>query len=303
MITNNQGLNWNVYNPLGGVNEYLTSMCRLEGIGIAGVTNFSSFIIIDTMGTIIQFYPDISAYLLTDIEVYGQDSIILLGDDAIFYSIDRGLNWENYPFGGAKNIGFDTVGGATITNAGIVFLSQDCGESWYPFNNYYETEISTHISLLESFSDQFMMYETVDFPDATYLFSRSNDTGQLLYFPETVDVRDIYCANDQTCFAVSIDSSQTHMIVYRVDVKNMTNGVNPNPLSLTLLPNPATTMLTIAGLEQYSESRITTCTLEGRFVPITFANGQANISHLPPGIYLTAVQTNKGIWREKWVKL
>jgi hypothetical protein len=38
-------------------------------------------------------------------------------------------------------------------------------------------------------------------------------------------------------------------------------------------------------------------------VAVAFENGQANIAHLPPGIYLTTVQTEQGLWREKWVKL
>lgn len=87
IITNDQGLSWNVFNPCGGIEEYFISTCRLEGIGLAGVTNLSSLVIIDTLGDVIQFHPNISAYPLYNIVTYGQDSIILLGNEAVFFQL------------------------------------------------------------------------------------------------------------------------------------------------------------------------------------------------------------------------
>ena len=74
-------------------------------------------------------------------------------------------------------------------------------------------------------------------------------------------------------------------------------------LPLTLHPNPATDQLFLEGLAGYPDAAWSTCSISGQTIPLDLGNGQADISHLPPGIYLTTVQTQQGIWREKWVKL
>ncbi|MBK6731717.1 MAG: T9SS type A sorting domain-containing protein [Bacteroidetes bacterium] len=80
------------------------------------------------------------------------------------------------------------------------------------------------------------------------------------------------------------------------------NNQNPN-FNFNLNPNPATTILNLQlSLKEYNYT-IQTFNLVGELMPLNFQNNQADISHLPPGIYFTEVITEEGRAVQKWVKM
>jgi hypothetical protein len=230
-------------------------------------------------------------------------------------SVDGGNNWQvsgdgyDVPYYG-MDWPTDSVGyGNGLTD---LYKTVDQGETWFKLPNPFED--SEHVYLFatpEFVSDEIGYVTAGRYPigqssDVESLgVLRTNDGGMSWYITDTPDgydgAWDIICMNADTCYYRSMGKIFRTFNGGGIGVP-LTVAVQQT-LSLTLHPNPATTSLIIEGLSAYPNATMTTVTLSGQQVAVAFENGQANIAHLPPGIYLTTVQTEQGLWREKWVKL
>ena len=118
--------------------------------------------------------------------------------------------------------------------------------------------------------------------------------------PDTLfkgSINAIECLSETDCFLMA------GRTLFRTTNGGLASTYDIASLSLTLHPNPATDQLFLDGLASYPDAVWNTYSISGQAIPLDLRKGQADISHLPPGIYLTTVQTGQGIWREKWVKL
>ncbi|MBK8682747.1 MAG: T9SS type A sorting domain-containing protein [Bacteroidetes bacterium] len=113
---------------------------------------------------------------------------------------------------------------------------------------------------------------------------------------------DLFCTSSDTCYLTSTSG-----------IFKTTNGAGLPvlPLSIydgeinsfTLTPNPATSILNLQLALKENNYTIQTFNLVGELMPVNFQNNQADISHLPPGIYFTEVITEQGRAVQKWVKM
>ena len=230
-------------------------------------------------------------------------------------SIDGGNHWQvsgdgiEVPYFG-MDWPTDSVGyGNGLTD---MYKTTDQGETWFKLPNPFGEDIYTYYYQTPFFIDRNIGYagayrydpETIE-PHESLGILRSDNGGEswiLTDMPEEADTgAEVDCWNADTCFF------RYSKYVYRT-----TNGggigepleiPGQQHLSLTLHPNPATDQLFLEGLASYPDAVWSTCSISGQTIPLDLRNGQADISHLPPGIYLTTVHTRQGIWREKWVKL
>ncbi len=113
--------------------------------------------------------------------------------------------------------------------------------------------------------------------------------------------QDIFCFNDDTCFILTTNTIYKSENASAPDLT--INILNENLESLHLFPNPATSILQIQLSLKENNYTIQTFNLVGELMPVNFKNNEADISHLPPGIYFTEVITEKGRAVQKWVKM
>ena len=134
---------------------------------------------------------------------------------------------------------------------------------------------------------------------------RTIDGGMSWYITDTPEDfkcgQDITCLNEDTCYYLC--KGKLFRTFNGGGIGEPLSVTGQQHLSLTLHPNPATDLLFLEGLASYPDAVWSTYSISGQTIPLDLCNGHADISHLPPGIYLTTVQTQQGIWREKWVKL
>jgi len=194
--------------------------------------------------------------------------------------------------------------------------------SLYVFRSYDQFQTWDTIMAYEDINDQFwelhFVNDSVGYLSLTRVFPgsevpvrvlRTTDYGDTweetnldwsLLNPDTLvrgGIHAIECLSETDCFLMA------GRTLFRTTNGGLASTNEIASLSLSLHPNPATTSLIIEGLSAYPNATMTTVTLSGQLVTVAFENGQANIAHLPPGIYLTTVQTEQGLWREKWLKL
>jgi photosystem II stability/assembly factor-like uncharacterized protein len=110
-------------------------------------------------------------------------------------------------------------------------------------------------------------------------------------------IYNISCLTEDNCYLVSGTT------LFHTSNGGVAGANELLTMPLTLHPNPATTSLIINGLSAYPNATMTTVSLNGQTVQLDFKNGQADIQHLPAGIYITRVETDDGLWQEKWVKV
>ena len=230
-------------------------------------------------------------------------------------SIDGGNHWQvsgdgfDVPYFG-MDWPTDSVGyGNGLTD---LYKTIDQGETWFKLPNPFGEDEYRYIYGVPYFlnKDTGLVVagrHPIDDPGADEILGilRTENGGMSWFLTDTPEdalgSNNIVCWNTDTCYYTYFSS------IYRT-----TNGggfgeplsvTGQQHLSLTLYPNPATDQLFLEGLANYPDAVWSTCSISGQTIPLDLRNGQADISHLPPGIYLTTVQTRQGIWREKWVKL
>ena len=230
-------------------------------------------------------------------------------------SVDNGNNWQvsgevfEVPYFG-MDWPTDSVGyGNGLTD---MYKTTDQGETWFKLPNPFDDNEHVYLYATPEFVSEEIGYVTAGrYPigqssDVESLgVLRTIDGGMSWYITDVPDgyggAYDITCMNADTCYYRSMGKIfRTFNGGGRGEPLSVTGQ---QTLSLTLHPNPATTSLVIEGLSAYPNATMSSISLSGQLVEVVFENGQANIAHLPPGIYLTTVQTQQGIWREKWVKL
>ncbi|MBK6731814.1 MAG: T9SS type A sorting domain-containing protein [Bacteroidetes bacterium] len=72
---------------------------------------------------------------------------------------------------------------------------------------------------------------------------------------------------------------------------------------ISFISQPRPTILHLQLALKENNYTIQTFNLVGELMPVNFQNNQADISHLPPGIYFTEVITEQGRAVQKWVKM
>ena len=230
-------------------------------------------------------------------------------------SIDGGNHWQvsgdgfDVPYFG-MDWPTDSVGyGNGLTD---LYKTIDQGETWFKLPNPFGEDEYRYIYGVPYFlnKDTGLVVagrHPIDDPGADEILGilRTENGGMSWFLTDTPEdalgSNNIVCWNTDTCYYTYFSS------IYRT-----TNGggfgeplsvTGQQHLSLTLYPNPATDQLFLEGLANYPDAVWSTCSISGQTIPLDLRKGQADISHLPPGIYLTTVHTRQGIWREKWVKL
>jgi photosystem II stability/assembly factor-like uncharacterized protein len=117
----------------------------------------------------------------------------------------------------------------------------------------------------------------------------------------------VSCINNDTCFALSQSLSLPYYRILKTTngggIDTTTTIINTaDAINFSLHPNPANTFITISSLRNIES--IKTFDYLGKQVSVIFnANLQADITHLPAGIYFTEVITDKGKGVQKWVKM
>ena len=235
------------------------------------------------------------------------------GGSVTIRTVDGGETWTEGTsvFGPDIEISFSSPRvGYGYTNYYFLWKTEDYAETWVPLDWEFNEDVPGF-----RFAKVYFYNDTVGFvitefgePD-NYEVLRTTNGGMSwdTTFFETDEFDDtqfidLFCINEDVCFLTSTAGifKTTNGAGYPVlPLEVEENG----SFSLTLHPNPATDQLILEGLASYPDAVWNTYSISGQAIPLDLRKGQADISHLPPGIYLTTVQTHQGIWREKWVKL
>jgi len=219
-------------------------------------------------------------------------------------------DWSSWTTGGAQKLVYRNWNLMYTYTPLFVYRSYDQFQTWATIKEYEDVN--------DQFWELHFVNDSVGYMSITRVFPdsevptrvlRTTDYGDTweettfdwsLLNPDTLfkgRINAIECLSETDCFLMA------NNILLRTSNGGLAFSQSIPSLSLTLHPNPATDQLFLEGLANYPDAVWSTCSINGQTIPLDLGNGQADISHLPPGIYLTTVQTQQGIWREKWVKL
>ncbi|MFZ1824068.1 MAG: T9SS type A sorting domain-containing protein [Chitinophagales bacterium] len=308
LASSDSGLSWNFINAPSDVDiyrefeffskdtiislfEYFPFVCR----------TYSFF---DTLSCNVAISP----FLLFDISFPTSQVGYVCGQEGIYRTLDGILTWEQVFNSSTTKIQFinPTIGFALYGNEFIKTV--DYG------NNWSTTDFAEEINPID-IEDFTIVDDSVFFIIGTavdkgkIVSSYNNGTDWIINdIPTQIKyLFDIDCLNKDTCYAIASSFIEGVHMYYLLKTTNgggisTLNNQNPN-FNFNLNPNPATTILNLQlSLKEYNYT-IQTFNLVGELIPVNFQNNQADISHLPPGIYFTEVITEEGRAVQKWVKL
>ena len=317
--TEDGGLSWEV---VPGVHNYESFDFLTEDVILWGETSLWKKSLAEPWEYTLDGPPVTSLYMF-NIDVVDQDTAYIatgislwkyMGDDSIVLSDDKCCGDVFFP---SARIGY-------YTDVETIYRTIDYGHSWdtLPFTNTLnETETNiAHINGLYFITDSIGFLRTFQSTDGEPydigVLWRTMDAGSTFdtVFNSINIPVDNYGNIASFCF---VNEAIGWVLTTKGHLFYTTTGggdeyillpptvsvQHAGSLSLTLHPNPATDQLILEGLASYPDAVWSTYSISGQAIPLDLGNGQADISHLPPGIYLTTVQTQQGIWREKWVKL
>jgi len=317
--TEDGGLSWEV---VPGVHNYESFDFLTEDVILWGETSLWKKSLAEPWEYTLDGPPVTSLYMF-NIDVVDQDTAYIatgislwkyMGDDSIVLSDDKCCGDVFFP---SARIGY-------YTDVETIYRTIDYGHSWdtLPFTNTLnETETNiAHINGLYFITDSIGFLRTFQSTDGEPydigVLWRTMDAGSTFdtVFNSINIPVDNYGNIASFCF---VNEAIGWVLTTKGHLFYTTTGggdeyillpptvsvQNAGSFSLTLHPNPATDQLFLEGLASYPDAVWNTYSISGQTIFLDLRNGQADISHLPPGIYLTTVQTHQGIWREKWVKL
>ena len=317
--TEDGGLSWEV---VPGVHNYESFDFLTEDVILWGETSLWKKSLAEPWEYTLDGPPVTSLYMF-NIDVVDQDTAYIatgislwkyMGDDSIVLSDDKSCGDVFFP---SARIGY-------YTDVETIYRTIDYGHSWdtLPFTNTLnETETNiAHINGLYFITDSIGFLRTFQSTDGEPydigVLWRTMDAGSTFdtVFNSINIPVDNYGNIASFCF---VNEAIGWVLTTKGHLFYTTTGggdeyillpptvsvQHAGSLSLTLHPNPATDQLFLEGLASYPDAVWNTYSISGQAIPLDLWNGHADISHLPPGIYLTTVQTQQGIWREKWVKL
>ena len=244
-----------------------------------------------------------TAYIATGISLWkymGDDSIVLSDErysldvcfpspqfgyhhdtETLYRSTDYGLTWDTLPFTHT----IDSLETFIHYLNGLQFVSDSVG---------FLRTIGNDIGIVWKTNDAGLTWDSVF---STTQIPADMYGGIVSYYFLNKDVGWVLTQKGHLFYTSTGGGDEYILLPLPVYIQNS------EAISLTLHPNPATDQLFLEGLANYPDAVWSTCSISGQTIPLDLRKGQADISHLPPGIYLTTVQTGQGIWREKWVKL
>ena len=317
--TEDGGLSWEV---VPGVHNYESFDFLTEDVILWGETSLWKKSLAEPWEYTLDGPPVTSLYMF-NIDVVDQDTAYIatgislwkyMGDDSIVLSDDKCCGDVFFP---SARIGY-------YTDVETIYRTIDYGHSWdtLPFTNTLnETETNiAHINGLYFITDSIGFLRTFQSTDGEPydigVLWRTMDAGSTFdtVFNSINIPVDNYGNIASFCF---VNEAIGWVLTTKGHLFYTTTGggdeyillpptvsvQHAGSLSLTLHPNPATDQLFLEGLASYPDAVWSTYSISGQTISLDLRNGQADISHLPPGIYLTTVHTRQGIWREKWVKL
>lgn len=158
------------------------------------------------------------------------------------------------------------------------------------------------------FSELYMLNDSVGFaaiyqPGSESKIYRTDDMGNS-WVLEMVDSTTFHVINSIDCF----DKDNCYMIagitLYTTSLKVNSITSNFEKMNVLMSPNPASDYIRMDFQFITKELEVVTYNLIHEFIPLFFDNNnQADISHLPPGIYFTEVITEHGRSVQQWVKM
>ncbi|MBK8682837.1 MAG: T9SS type A sorting domain-containing protein [Bacteroidetes bacterium] len=241
-------------------------------------------------------------------ELIGWDNI-----GTVYKTTDGGYSWfsNNDMFGPTYFMQFTDVntgfgwgydGFCSTTNGGLNW-------SFYDINIgiEYKYRSEGQLFFLDNLSGYTLVHDVkIDSSHITSLV-KTNDGGLNWYRTDFIlsdfdfGYQDLYCFNDDTCFILTTNTIYKSENASAPDLT--INILNETRELFHLSPNPATTILHLQLALKENNYTIQTFNLVGELMPVNFQNNQADISHLPPGIYFTEVITEQGRAVQKWVKM
>ncbi|MCB9022779.1 MAG: T9SS type A sorting domain-containing protein [Chitinophagales bacterium] len=317
--TEDGGLTWEA---VPGSHDYESFDFLTEDVILWGETNLWKKSLSEPWEYTLDGPPVTSLYMF-NIDVVDQDTAYIatgislwkyMGDDSIVLSDNKSCGDVFFP---SARIGY-------YTDVETIYRTIDYGHSWdtLPFTyiiNAKNTEIP-YINSMQFVSDSIGFLRTYEdnlgeLNDVGVLW-RTIDAGwtwdtifSSIFIPEEEygGVVSFYFISPETGWALTNKGHLFYTTTGGGDeyilLPPTVSVQHAGSLPLTLHPNPATDQLFLEGLAGYPDAVWNTYSISGQTIPLDLRNGQADISHLPPGIYLTTVHTRQGIWREKWVKL
>ncbi|MBK8487509.1 MAG: T9SS type A sorting domain-containing protein [Bacteroidetes bacterium] len=216
----------------------------------------------------------------------------------VYKTTNGGIDWElkRQLFQGI-DIEFTSSNVLYAFNFEYLVKSMDQGETWDSLKKHVP---GGDFESMKFLNDSVGYLAEWIYPENKVYFT---ENGGETWIENTIDsmpagkITAIDCWNVDSCF---FGSSRKLYKNFSDPVSIMENG---NTYNFTLTPNPATTILQLQLSLKENNYTIQTFNLVGELLPVNFQNNQADISHLPPGIYFTEVITKQGRAVQKWVKM
>ncbi|MFZ1612081.1 MAG: T9SS type A sorting domain-containing protein [Chitinophagales bacterium] len=218
----------------------------------------------------------------------------------VYKTTNGGIDWElkKLLYQG-MDIEFTSSNVLYTFNYANIIKSLDQGETWDTLKKHVPGGSFESMKFL---NDSVGYLAEWIYPENKVYFT---ENGGETWIENTIDsmpagkITAIDCWNVDSCF---FGSSRKLYKNFSDPVSIMENGNTSNSI-FKISPNPATSILQIQLPLKENNYTIQTFNLVGELMPVNFQNNQADISHLPPGIYFTEVITEQGRAVQKWVKM
>lgn len=186
----------------------------------------------------------------------------------------------------------------------MLYKSADGGESWFLVK---EGSPFSEFAALNFLNDSVgYLAENFYSPDSSIVyFTHDGGTTWITTDFDSVnlDISCIDCIDEYTCFL------NAQVKIFKTTNGGISLALNQfQQVNYSISPNPASSIITlsISNPENYQHAikSITTTNYLGERINLTFNSGfQADVSELPPGIYLTQIITETGKGVQEWVKM
>ena len=221
-------------------------------------------------------------------------------EKGMYKTVNGGEDWElKRQFFDGIDIEFTSSNVLYAFNFEYIVKSMDQGETWDSLKKHVPGGYFTTMKFL---NDSVGYLAEWMYPENKIYFTQ--DGGET-WIENTIDsmpagkITAIDCWNVDSCF---FGSSRKLYRNFSETVSIIETG-SSNVIQFTIRPNPASEILFLQLKNSGNEMEILSYNLVGEIVDLYFVNNQADVSHLPPGIYFTEVITEQGRAVQKWVKM
>jgi hypothetical protein len=183
-----------------------------------------------------------------------------------------------------------------------LWKTEDYGESWHLLDFDFGEDLgfpffsSNNVGYLGSSNAEYLIIKTTD--------GGISWAGTEFFEVPMSNLVKIYCINDMICFALTCKGIYKTTNGGGIGTPITSNILQVNGIQFNISPNPSSSFISLSFSNKQEITSIFTTNYLGEKIELIWdENLQADISHLPPGVYVTEIITEKNKGIAKWVKL